>query len=117
MAKRKTGQMTAAPAEHTNGPGETAAGYFRRAFAAHQQWMEAESNADAYARWLQDHPGHTEVPVKIKQSLFNTKSVLRKELRKKRGRRKKEPQPAEAAAAAVTAPRKSVRRLESLELA
>jgi hypothetical protein len=116
MPKRKT--STANPStEQTNGPGETVAGYFRRVFAEHPEWLKAESNADAYARWLQDHPGHTEVPVKIQQSLFNTKSVLRKESHKKRGRRKKEQQPAETTGAAAPTPRKRVHGLESLELA
>jgi hypothetical protein len=54
------------------------------------------------------------VPEKIKQSLFNNKSVLPKQFRKKRGRRKKE-QPAEVTST-VAAPRKSGRGLESLEL-
>jgi hypothetical protein len=84
-------------------------------FAEHPEWLAGPSNADVFARWLQDHPGHAEVPEKIQQSLFNTKSVLRKEIRKKPGRRQKE-QPAEATAT-VTTPRKSVRGLEALELA
>jgi hypothetical protein len=114
MPKRKT--STANPStEHTNGPGESTAGYFRRVFGEHPEWLAGPSNADVFARWLADHPGHAEVPEKIKQSLFNTKSLLRKQGRKKRGRRKKE-QPAEATAA-VAAPRKRVHGLESLELA
>jgi hypothetical protein len=114
MPKRKTSTANP-PAETTNGPGESTAGYFRRVFGEHPEWLAGKSNADVLARWLADHPGHAEVPEKIKQNLANIKSVLSKQGRKKRGRRKKEPQP--AAAAAVTAPRKSVRGLESLELA
>jgi hypothetical protein len=113
MPKRKTSTTTPPPAP-TNGPGETTAGYFRRVFAEHPEWLEGQSNADVLDRWLQDHPGHADVPEKIKQSLSNIKSVLRKHGRKKRGRRKKE-QPAEVTAAVAT-PRKSVRGLESLEL-
>jgi hypothetical protein len=116
MAKRKTGETTAPSAPQTNGAGETTAGYFRRVFGEHPEWLAGKSNADVLARWLADHPGHAEVPEKIKQNLANIKSVLRKQGRKKRGRRKKE-QAAEATAAAVAAPRKSVRGLESLELA
>jgi hypothetical protein len=116
MPKRKT--STANPStEQDNGRGETAAGYFRRAFAEHPAWLAQPSNADVFARWLQDHPGHAEVPEKIKQSLFNTKSLLRKEARKKPGRKKKEQQPVEANAVAAPTPRKSLRGLESLELA
>ena len=115
MSKHK--RSTVHPStEPTNGPGETVAGYFRRVFAEHPEWLAGKSNADVLTRWLADHPGHAEVSEKIKQNLANIKSVLRKQGRKKRGRRKKE-QPAEATAAAVTAPRKSVRGLESLELA
>jgi hypothetical protein len=36
-------------------------------------------------RWLDDHPGHREVPAKVKASLSNIKSILRS----KRRRRKK----------------------------
>jgi hypothetical protein len=115
MPKRKT--STANPStEQTNGPGETTAGYFRQVFAEHPEWLAGNSNADVLARWLADHPGHAEVPEKIKQNLANIKSVLRKQGRQKRGRRKKE-QAAEATAAAVAAPRKRVHGLESLELA
>jgi hypothetical protein len=115
MPKRKT--STANPSTgHTNGPGETTAGYFRKVFGEHPEWLAGKSNADVLARWLADHPGHAEVPEKIKQNLANIKSVLRKQGRKKRGRRKKE-RPAEATAATAVAPRKRVHGLESLELA
>jgi hypothetical protein len=115
MPKRKTSPANP-PTEQINGPGETTAGYFRKVFAQHPEWLAGKSNADVLARWLADHPGHAEVPEKIKQNLANIKSVLRKQGRKKRGRRKKE-HPAEATAAAVAAPRKRVPGLESLELA
>jgi hypothetical protein len=52
------------------------------------EWLAQPSNADVFARWLADPPGHAAVPEKIKQSLFNTKSMLRKESRKKPGRRR-----------------------------
>jgi len=117
MAKHKIEQTTAAPAEQTNGPGETTAGYFRKVFAEHPEWLAGKSNADVLARWLADHPGHAEVPEKIKQNLANIKSILRKKSRKKRGRRKKEGQAGEVTTTTVAASRKSVRGLESLELA
>jgi hypothetical protein len=114
MAKRKTEEMTPV-AQRTNGPGESTAGYFRKVFGEHPEWLAGKSNADVLARWLADHPGHAEVPEKIKQNLANIKSVLRKQGRKKRGRRKQK-QAAEATAAVAT-PRKRVHGLESLELA
>jgi hypothetical protein len=116
MAKRQ--MNTANPSQgQTNGPGETTAGYFRKLFTEHPEWLKGRSNEAVLDRWLQDHPGFAKVPEKIKQNLSNVKSVLRQKLRKKPGRRKKEEQPAEGTAAAVAAPRVSVRSLESLELA
>ena len=116
MAKRKT--STANPStEQTNGPGETTAGYFRKVFGEHPEWLAGPSNADVFARWLQDHPGHAEVPEKIKQNLFNIKSILRKQGRKKPRRKKKEGQAGEVTTITVAAPRKRVHGLESLELA
>jgi hypothetical protein len=117
MAKRQTDRPTATPSaqpQQTNGTAETVAGYFRRVFAEHPEWLEAESNDAVYARWLQDHPEHSEVPVKIKQSLYNTKSVLQQQ-RKKGGRRKKKKK--EQAAERTAAPRKRAAGLEALELA
>ena len=54
-------------------------------------------------------------PEKIKNNLSNVKSVLRKNLRKKPGRPKKQSQPVVTSAAPAESPRKSARRLEALE--
>jgi hypothetical protein len=51
MPKRKT--STSNPStEQTNGPGETTAGYFRKVFGEHPEWLAGKSNADVLARWL-----------------------------------------------------------------
>jgi hypothetical protein len=55
--------------------------------------------------------------VKIKQSLFNIKSVLRQQHGKKSGRRKKKKRAARETAAPAAAPRKRAAGLEALELA
>ena len=120
MAKRT--QTTEAATGQDNGQpvGETVSGYFRRVFRENPKWLTTRSNDEVLSRWLQDHPGETEVPEKVRQNLSNVKSVLRKAGRKKPGRPKKESQPAEPTAAAAViavaaAPRKGVRGLESLE--
>ncbi len=105
------------PAQQGNGQAgtETVAGYFRKLFEENPSWLKERSNQALLDRWLQDHPDQKAVPERVKQNLANLKSVLRKKLRKKPGRPKKETQPAETTAAPVEAPRKNVRRLESLE--
>ena len=95
--------------------GETVAGYFRKLFDENPQWLKERSNQVLLDRWLQDHPDKKSVPERVKQNLANIKSVLRKQLRKKGGRKKKEAQPAEATTPPVQVPRKHVRGLESLE--
>jgi hypothetical protein len=46
--------------------------------------LKERSNDELYRRWLADHPGHEEVPSKVKANLQNIKSVLRA----KRGKKK-----------------------------
>jgi hypothetical protein len=120
MAKRKAKTTTSAegsaPAQgdgQGQGEAETVSGYFRRLFEQNPKWLAERSNQALLDRWLQDHPGEQEVPVKVKQNLSNVKSVLRKKLREKSGGAKRASQP--VAAAPTEAPRKGVRRLESLE--
>src|SRR4051812_6761144 len=67
------------------GKGESIAGYFRKVFEEDPKLLKQRSNDALLARWLADHPGHGEVPQKVKVGLQNIKSVLRKE-RGRRGR-------------------------------
>jgi hypothetical protein len=96
---------------------ETSAGYFRNIFMENPKLLKTRSNEELIRRWLDDHPGETEVPDRVKIGLANAKSALRKKLRI-RGRRRK------AAGAVVVAgapakigrpPGSSSHRLEALE--
>jgi len=99
------------------GNGESHTGYFRRVFTENPKLLEGSSNQEVLNRWLTDHAGEKEVPGKVKAILSNIKSVMRKKLRKKPGRRPKEEKMAEATQmAVVTSPRRvAARSLEVLE--
>jgi hypothetical protein len=91
------------------GEGEPVAKYFRAVFKENPKWLKSRSNNDLLQRWLDDHPSETEVPNRIKNIMANTKSVLRKKLRKGPGKKKAKAQSADEAAiqqavAAVVAP-------------
>ena len=78
MAKRKA----------TSNGGESIAGYFRKIFLAQPRLLKKRSNKKLLEMWMSDHPGHSEVPMSVKNSLSNLKSVLRS--KKRRRRRAKE---------------------------
>jgi hypothetical protein len=106
------------------GNGESVAGYFRNIFAQNRNLLWERSNDQLFKQWLDDHPGHTEVPPKVKQNLQNIKSVLRKEDRKRRkGGRPKKSAAAPTGAVAGAAPANQVAEtvtgapLEGLEIA
>jgi hypothetical protein len=114
--------QTAAPPPSTpaagNGETESVAGYFRKVFRENPKLLKDRSNDELYRRWLADHPGHQEVPQKVKTGLQNIKSVLRA----KRGKRKKakqqgaeQGQPQLQAAQQAPTKRPSARGLEHLE--
>jgi hypothetical protein len=71
-----------------------------------------------YRRWLADHPGHEEVPAKVKANLQNIKSVLRASRAKKKAAKPgpATEQPQAPAASSPQAPRrlpaKGLQRLE-----
>jgi hypothetical protein len=67
--------------------GETVSGYFRKVFQENPRLLEGRSNQELLDRWLKDHPGEKEVPKTVKANLQNIKSILRKELRAKKGGR------------------------------
>jgi hypothetical protein len=113
MAKNK------ANVKGTNGPpapqaeGESVSAYFRKIFEENPKLLKGRSNEELLKRWLADHPGHKEVPQKIKNNLANIKSVLRKQRRKGGGRPNAE-QPV-VAVSAVASPKVAARVLEALE--
>jgi hypothetical protein len=106
MAKAKDGNGKA------NGA-ESVSAYFRKVFDESPKLLKTRSNDEVLQRWLKDHPGETEVPRQVRNSLMNVKSVLRKRGRK-RGRRQEEAR--EKATGVKPAPRTKVANaLEELE--
>ena len=61
--------------------------YFRPILLANRKLLKTRSNKELLERWLADHPGHKEAPENVKTGLANLKSVLRKKLRVRRGRK------------------------------
>ena len=64
-------------ANKTKSPSENIQGYFRVIFQENPKLLKKRSNEQLYERWLKDHPGEKEVPVNVRQSLSNLKSILR----------------------------------------
>src|SRR5262249_1468189 len=96
--------------------GESVSGYFRTIFKANPKLLQGRSNQELLQRWLDDHPGEKEVPTRVKNSLSNLKSVLRKKRRQKNGKGMKPEQPAVTAPAVEALPPKTaIRGLETLE--
>ena len=93
----KKATVSAPPAD-----GENVASYFKAIFKENPKLLKTRSNDEILQRWLKDHPGHKEVPERIKGSLSNVKSILRKKKRKKK----------QAAQAASVAPPTTDQRLE-----
>jgi hypothetical protein len=90
---------------------ESVSGYFRKIFAEHPEWLRRRSNEAALKRWLEDHPGFTSVPGKVKTNLTNIKSVLKRK-KKRRGKRAQVESLQDGTKPAV---RISTRDLEALE--
>jgi hypothetical protein len=65
---------------------ESVQGYFKRISQENPKWLKGRSNAAVLQRWLDDHPGHTEVPGPVKAGLQNTKSIMRSRRRKRKAR-------------------------------
>ena len=104
------------PAQAAEPADETVSGYFRRLFTENPRWLDATSNAEIVQRWLADHPGTSEMPRNIRNTLANLKSVLRSKLRNKPKRTQRTPQQA-SDTAGQQGPRRSAAssRLEVLE--
>jgi hypothetical protein len=85
-------------------------------FKENPKLLKERSNNELLKRWLADHPGHKEVPQKVKNNLANVKSVLRKKSRKKGGRPpKSERLEAVGVVVEVAKPRAGTKGLEALE--
>jgi len=92
-ANGSTSAKTKPVAASAGGGEESVAGYFRKIFKAHPRLLGERSNAVLLQQWLADHPGHTQVPDKVKSNLSNIKSVLRSKKRKKVAKRAEAPGP------------------------
>jgi hypothetical protein len=93
--------------------GESIASWFREYYHGNPKALKTKSNEAVLASWQAAHPGQ-EVTTRIKQSMANVKSTM-----KKKRRRRKAATP-ESGAVAVTSPRTArinTANLERLELA
>ena len=96
------------------GSEENVSGYFRKVFKEDPKLLKKGTNPELFRRWLQDHPGHKEVPENVKNILSNIKAVLRN----KRKRRQAAEVPAQGTAVLAASPaatRPSGKGLERLE--
>ena len=94
MARKAASPDTKA---NTQAPGESVQGYFRKIFQENPKWLKGRSNAAVMQRWLEDHPGYTEVPLPVKVGLQNTKSTMRSKRRKRKAGKAADAQAPQAA--------------------
>lgn len=128
MAKKKTNPSDVEGGEAGTSSSESAGGqtkssgdepispYFRKLLEKRPDLVKNRSNEEIYDIWLTDHPGHKEVPTKVRNILSNIKSQLRN--KKKRGRKRKAKAKAAATNGAVArgvVKSTSTRSLEKLE--
>jgi hypothetical protein len=106
-------KKTNAQANGASGKKEGVAPYFRPIFLANRKLLKTRSNKQLLAMWLNDHPGHKQVPDNVKTGLANLKSVLRKSLRKRRGRQAAAEMEAGTSVAVATKPLLSKTRADS----
>jgi hypothetical protein len=71
----------------TGSSAEGIAPYFRKIFTTHKRYLNRRSNEAVLQMWLDDHPGHAEVPENVKTGLANVKSNMRSKLHKRRGKK------------------------------
>jgi hypothetical protein len=86
----KAKKQKAMAVSNSTANGENVSAYFKPILLENPKLLKGKSNQELLNRWLADHPEETEVPDRIKAILSNLKSVLRKKLRKKPGRKKTE---------------------------
>jgi hypothetical protein len=116
MAKKS--KPAAAPVPSPNAaPGESVAGYFRKAFKENPAWLKERSNDKLLQKWLADHPGAPDAPPSVKKGLGKIKSILRSKKRKKVARLATASQPAsQQPQAKVARVATGGSKLEALEL-
>jgi hypothetical protein len=89
-------------------------GYFRAIFKENPKLLKTRSNEEILQRWLADNPSFKEVPQRVKNTLSNLKSVLRKKRRQRRGKRSEAMQ--NGAEPAAASKRLKPSSLEALEI-
>ena len=113
MAKQKAAADGAPEPENKRG---SIMGYFRTIFEENPKWLHERSNDKIAARWLQDNPGHTELPKNVKNTLANLKSNLRKKTRGPGARKAKAEDAVGGAGEAPVAAKTKVKGLDVLEI-
>jgi hypothetical protein len=73
---------------------ENPTGYFRKLLLQDPSLLKAGTNPELLRRWLADHPDQKRITRKVPVALSNAKTVMRKDLRKRRGRCPQVNQPA-----------------------
>jgi hypothetical protein len=68
------------PKSKTDSSGEQIAPYFRQIFSANRKLLTGRSNKEVLKKWLDDHPGYSEVPENVRASMGNVKSNMRSKL-------------------------------------
>jgi hypothetical protein len=116
MAKKKT-----AGAAPTNAGEENVSAYFKNILRARPDLVKERSNDAIFKIWLDDHPGHAEVPKNVQNGLANVKSVMRKNpgAKPKKGGKVRKTYPAPSnngKPSPASAPKLSTRDLEALEI-
>jgi hypothetical protein len=105
MAKNTTNGSANAP---------STMGYFRAIFKENPKLLRTRSNEEILRRWLADNPTFRDVPQRVKNTLSNLKSVLRKKRRTRRNRQAEAIQ--NGANAVPTLKRLKPSSLEALEI-
>ena len=70
-------------ADNGDGKPSSTMGYFRVIFQKNPRLLKTRSNEEVLKLWLADNPGQKQVPQKVKSTLANLKSLMRRKLRKR----------------------------------
>lgn len=111
--QRTPGKSDEAPPTARGSEGDNVSGYFRKLFKERPALIDVSSNQELLERWRADHPDEEEVPQRVKNILFNLKSILRKKRTEKRQARAAVR--SRALAAAAPTPTVNSKGMEQLE--
>ena len=112
-AKADEAQPADGTATTLTGPAdESVSSYFRQYFKDHPRQLWKRSNEKALHQWLGDHPGYSEPPPTVKNTLANVKSLLRKVHPKRSAHTAEEGEPAAPQPTPSRARPKNLQQLE-----